>query len=54
MAGEIHLYSVGDKLPESTGEYDSTLAGKLFSDCAREMAPMGVSCSPPENILTFC
>ena len=33
MAEEMHLYSAGDKLPESTGEDDSTLAGKLFLDC---------------------
>ena len=30
LAGEIHLYSAGDKLPESTGNDDSTLAGKPF------------------------
>ena len=30
MAGEIHLHSAGDKLPESTGENDSNLEGKLF------------------------
>ena len=30
MAGEIRLYSGGDKLPESTGEDDSTLLGKLL------------------------
>ena len=30
MAGEMHLFSAGDKLPKSTGEDDSTLEGKLF------------------------
>ena len=37
MAGEMHLYSVGDELPESTGDklptgdIDSTLLGKLWT-----------------------
>ena len=52
MAGEIHLHSAGNKLPESTGEDDSTLEGKLFRLCWG-MAPMGVSCIPPGNNLIF-
>ena len=48
-----HLYSAGDKLPKSTGEDDSTLAGKLFK-LRWGMAPLGVSCIPPGNILIFC
>ena len=52
MAGERYLYFVGDKLPESTEEDDSTLAGKLFR-LRWEMAPLGVSCIPPGNNLIF-
>ena len=54
LAGEMYLYFAGDKLPESTGEDDSTLSGKLFLDCAGEMAPLGVSCIPTGNILILC
>ena len=53
LAGETYLCFTGDKLPESTGEYDSTPLGKPFLDCAGEMAPLGVSCIPPGNILIF-
>ena len=52
MVGERFLYSAGDKLPESTGEDDSTPLGKLFRLCW-EMAPLGVACIPPGNNLIF-
>ena len=51
MAGETHLHSAGDKLPESTGEDDSTLLGKLL-DCTGEMAPLGHLYSAVEQFYT--
>ena len=52
LAGETYLCFAGDKIPESNGEDDSTPLGKpFFLDCAGEMAPLGVSCTLPRNIL---
>ena len=42
LAGEMYLCSAGDKLPESTGEDDSTLAGKLFSTALGNGSPGGI------------
>ena len=48
-AGEIHLHSAGDKLPESTGEDDSTLAGKLFRLCRGNGSTGGILYSAGEQ-----
>ena len=48
-AGETRSYSAGDKLPESTGDMDSTLLGTLF-ELYRGRAILDV-CIPPGNNL---
>ena len=44
----MRSYSAGDKLPESTGDIDSTLLGKLL-DCIGEVAPLGCLYSVEEQ-----
>ena len=51
-AGEMHLYSTGDKLPESTGEMIQLWRGSL-SRLRWENSSTGVSCILPGNILIF-
>ena len=53
LAGEIYFCTpLGDKLPESTGDDSPNSIGETFClDCTGEMAPLGVSCIPPGNIL---
>ena len=43
------MYSVGDKLPESTGEDDSTLLGKLWTVLGKWLH--WCVCIPPGNNL---
>ena len=47
----MHLNSAGDKLPESTGEDDSTPLGKLFRLHWENFNSTGVPCILPGSIL---
>ena len=51
MAGEMHLHSAGDKLPESTGEMVQLSWGNFWT--ALGNGSLGVSCILPGNNLIF-